>query len=131
MNKGTLKRERKTTVLAEKRASMEQAKAIIMQKLDITEEEHFDFVVFCGLSFLNRIYPTTNKRYIELSCSKDYWTWFKLQFSNVETSFCNRMDKLKNVPMMMMKQMYAQDVVFFAVQSEAIQQAFKNYLKSK
>lgn len=123
-------KNRKTTHLATMRVKMQEDQQKISEQLDLSSLSRNTFLWECGMNFLATIYPENHPRFIEHSRSKLFWKWYQLQFANVENWFCRKMLKTKNVPLSISATMYYNDMTLFCIESNAIQESFKNYLKA-
>lgn len=122
-------REKKTTVLGEKREEIKMNREVIMAMLDLDDQTHNEHLYESGILFLTRIYPDGSKYFKRHAESKAFWTWYRLQWCNCQDSFIRRAGTFNRLPTEIVRKMYNQDMYFFVVDSLAIKESFKNYLK--
>lgn len=111
---------------------MKRNRALINEKIQYSDEDTFQLVVEAGCVFLEKIYGHQTKPYLKHSRSKGFWDWYRLQWYGVEKSFVSHIKKYSSrIPEGMIRNQYHHHMTFYCIESNRIDEAFKNYLKAK
>lgn len=119
------------TQIQKVRTEMKKNRALINEKINRTESDTFWLIIDSGQSFLAKVYGYQTAPYIKHSRSKAFWSWYRLQWYGVEKSFVHHIKKHSSrVPESMIRNQYHHFLNFFCLESNRIDEAFKNYLKN-
>ena len=98
--------------------------------INLTAEEQFAYIVECGCLFLEKIYGKSAP-YEKHKRSKEFWSWYRLQWYGVEDNFINYLENTaRKRPEVMVVHQYQSYMEFFCLSASRIDEAFKNYLKT-
>jgi len=121
-----------TTQLEKKATAVKVTSETVREFLAFDELEYNTILFESGMRFIERIYPLDSKEYILHSRNKVFWSWFRLCYDQSAASYLSRASNLKHVTNMrngILISLFHKDMNLFCVNSNAIKESFKNYLK--
>lgn len=122
--------KRKTTYLSNAKEQMMGNQEVIKNFLDLDDERH-NFQLFnAGMKFLSAIVNEGTIEFYDISTSKLYWNWFRLEFSHLQGQFIRHLNTVRSTAKhhAILNKMYECNINQFII-SEELFASFDNFLK--